>query len=233
MGSQLKSPPGRSTTICPWPPCCQGTARGQRHTGRWKSDQLEHDHDKHGRDARVGVDPSWPVSDQPAHPLNQKLPLSAAHHLRRDTRAPPQITSEHVSKLSNFDIPVLILLRLIGKELSRRLIRGVDLHFPHLRVHLVNIETIVSQNQELITQVDHHQHHCIGSMLFSDEAPLLKNGRKSGLSSRGSWKKRIWGKVETCWWQPWGDGRPSYYGGKYGSCKSKPFVPSTFLDALC
>ena len=80
-----------------------------------------------------------------------------------------------MSKFSNFDIPVLILLRLIGKELSRRLIRGVDLHFPHLRVHIVNIETIVSQNQELITQVDHHQHQFIIALAvcFSQMKPLF------------------------------------------------------------
>jgi len=47
----------------------------------------------------------------------------------------------------------LHLKTLIGKELSRRLIHGVHLHFPHLRIHLVNIETIVAQNQDLITQM--------------------------------------------------------------------------------
>ena len=54
---------------------------------------------------------------------------------------------------------------LIGKELSRHLIHGVDLHFPHLRIHLVNIETIVAQNQDLITQVSHHEHHWQNALL--------------------------------------------------------------------
>ena len=36
---------------------------------------------------------------------------------------------------------------LIGKELSRHLIHGVDLHFPHLRIHLVKIETIGLQQK--------------------------------------------------------------------------------------
>ena len=62
MGSQLKSPPGRSTTICPWPPCCQGTAGRQQHTGRWKFDQLEHDHDKHG--TRGGKSRCSPILSQ-------------------------------------------------------------------------------------------------------------------------------------------------------------------------
>ena len=104
MGSQLKSPAccnKKWTTICPWPPCCQGTAGRQQHTGRWKFDQLEHDHDKHGtrggRRARVGVYPSWLVSDQPSDPLKQKFPLSAAHHIRRNTCWPAEITSENVS----------------------------------------------------------------------------------------------------------------------------------------
>ena len=104
MGSQLKSPPccnKKWTTICSWPPCCQGTAGRQWHTGGWKFDQLEHDHDKYGtrggRRARVGVYPSWLVSDQPPHPLDQKFPFSAAYHIRLNTCWPPQITSENVS----------------------------------------------------------------------------------------------------------------------------------------
>ena len=104
MGSELKSPAccnKKWTTICSWPPCCQGTAGRQWHTGGWKFDQLEHDHDKYGtrggRRARVGVYPSWLVSDQPPHPLDQKFPFSAAYHIRRNTCWPPQITSENVS----------------------------------------------------------------------------------------------------------------------------------------
>ena len=44
-------------------------------------------------------------------------------------------------------------LRLIGKELSRRLLEGKRLYFPYLRIHIVDIESIVRQNRDLINDV--------------------------------------------------------------------------------
>ena len=40
--------------------------------------------------------------------------------------------------------------RFIGRELSRRK------DFPYLRIHIIDLETIVRQNQDLITEVGHH-----------------------------------------------------------------------------
>ena len=47
----------------------------------------------------------------------------------------------------------MIQSRLVGKELSRRVIEGKTLYFPQLRIHIVDIEPIISQNRDLITKV--------------------------------------------------------------------------------
>jgi len=47
----------------------------------------------------------------------------------------------------------LHLKMLIGKELSRRMIRGDMLYFPLLRINIVDIEPIVRQNRDIITQM--------------------------------------------------------------------------------
>ena len=66
------------------------------------------------------------------------------------------------------------LVRLLGKELSRRMIGGERLYFPYLRIHIVDIETIVGQNRDLITQVDQHCFDLMTKSFLSDEASLLK-----------------------------------------------------------
>ena len=64
-----------------------------------------------------------------------------------------------------------VSFRFIGKELSRRK------DFPFLRIHIIDLETIVGQNHNLITQVD-HRHHFYILMIKSQMKPLFSKKDK-------------------------------------------------------
>ena len=81
--------------------------------------------------------------------------------------------------------------RLIGKELSRRLIEGKRLYFPYLRIHIVDIESMVSQNRDLITKVDrccfpfiNFNNHC------SQMKPLFSKGKGKEIYFPGDPRRR-------------------------------------------
>ena len=59
------------------------------------------------------------------------------------------------------------------------MIRGDMLYFPHLQINIVDIEPIVRQNRDIITQVDHQCHHLNNDrVLFSQMKPLLSKTEK-------------------------------------------------------
>ena len=160
------------TIICPRPCCSQGSGGRQRYTKGWQFDQLERDPDKDGtrwgKTARVDVEPPWKVHEQPSWSLDPRISPPRTHHIRRNTCQHPQIASENVSQnLVTFTCSQFIWFRLIGKELSKRLIMGKTLYFPFLRIHIVNIEAIVGQNWDLISQVNHNHSHCHSFLRWS------------------------------------------------------------------
>ena len=54
------------------------------------------------------------------------------------------------------------------------MIGGERLYFPYLRIHIVDIEPIVGQYLDLITQVDQHCFDLMTKSFLSDEGSLLK-----------------------------------------------------------
>ena len=54
---------------------------------------------------------------------------------------------------------------------------GDMLYFPFLRIHILDIDPIVRQNRDLITQVDLHCHHLMTES-FSQMKPLFSKTEK-------------------------------------------------------